>query len=123
MKEKSRFIDKPLVNHEIKNTGLYSLGTEIPKRNTDVFTNDYKNKGFDNVDGVWTKVSPRVNLVKLLGESVKSEDRLSNFVDGNTTVADFTGFDGNSNKAPVLVKNYNKRQEKRQKAKITEIGK
>lgn len=99
----------------------------IPERKADVFAKNYKDSGFENVDGVWKK---RFDLDKLLGEDVKPEDKLADsvikenpIVDGNTTVADFTGFDKNSDKkGPVLVKVYNDRQEKIQKAKITEIG-
>jgi len=102
-----------------------------PERKADVFAKNYKDSGFENVDGVWKIVPKRVNLDKLLGEDVKTEGKLSDTVikensniGGNTTVADFTGFDKDSDKKrSALVGFYNNRQEKIQKAKITEIGK
>ena len=115
MKGNIEFVDKTLITSEVKDIEGSLLEIKTPARKVDTVFNDYKEKGFESVDGFFK----RVNLDTLLGENVsKVEESLT--IDGNTSVADAGGINKNSDKKQVaFIRTY----EKRQKARIPEIGK
>jgi len=115
MRGRIEYIDKSLINSEVKGINGSLLEIKIPERKADIFANDYEKKGFKRgIDGFFKRVS----LDELLGENIKNEDKIVDFVvdDDDTLVADLGGVD---KKQVVFIKKY----EKRQKDRTPKVGK